>query len=56
MGLSPRDVDEMSLWQFRQCLEGWNEANGGEQAKGLDDQIFDELAAMLDAADAAASR
>jgi hypothetical protein len=27
MGLSPRDIRDMTLWQYRACLRGWNKAN-----------------------------
>lgn len=30
MGFTPRQVDEMSLWELAACIEGWNRANGGD--------------------------
>lgn len=30
MGFTPRQVDEMSLWELSACIDGWNEAHGGE--------------------------
>lgn len=30
MGFTPRQVDEMSLWQFSACVDGFNTANGAE--------------------------
>jgi hypothetical protein len=32
MGLSPLDVDRMSLSQWLAVCDGWNAANGGEEA------------------------
>ncbi len=42
--MTPRDVDDCSIWQFRQALEGWRIAQGGEpsvEAPTTDD--FDEM-------------
>ena len=27
MGYSPRDIDDMTLWEFGACLDGWRKAN-----------------------------
>lgn len=32
MGLSPLDVDRMSLSQWLAAFDGWNAANGGDEA------------------------
>jgi hypothetical protein len=32
MGFSPDQVDRMSFWQFRACIDGFNKANGAEEA------------------------
>lgn len=31
MGLSPRQVDELSLWEFTVAAEGYDIANGGDE-------------------------
>ncbi|MFK4622572.1 hypothetical protein [Bradyrhizobium diazoefficiens] len=31
MGFSPDQVDHMSFWQFRACIDGFNKANGAEE-------------------------
>lgn len=31
MGFRPRDVDEMSVWEFTSCVDGYVEANGGKR-------------------------
>jgi hypothetical protein len=31
MGFSPRQVDEMSLWEFAACTDGFNRAHGGDE-------------------------
>ena len=33
MGFRPRDVDEMSLWQFACCSAGYRRAHSGEDAR-----------------------
>lgn len=38
----------MSLWEFEAAFEGWKTANG--ISTGLSASEFDELAAMVDAA------
>lgn len=45
MGFSPRDVDDMTLWEFQCCAEGYREAHSTEQeaAPEMDD---DRLAAL----------
>lgn len=30
MGFTPRQVDDMSLWEMAACVEGYTKANGGE--------------------------
>jgi hypothetical protein len=32
MGFTPREVDQMALWEFNACVAGVNEANGAEPA------------------------
>lgn len=48
MGFSPRDVDDMSLWQFFACLDGWNAAHGGEK-KAMSDAEFEAASRAYDA-------
>lgn len=31
MGFTPRQVDEMSLWEFVACCDGFSEAQGAKQ-------------------------
>ena len=33
MGFSPRQVDEMSLWEFVACADGYAEAHGGKKKR-----------------------
>jgi hypothetical protein len=49
MGFSPQQVGEMSLWQFTMALDGFAEARGTKK-RGMSDQDFDELSAMVDEA------
>jgi len=46
MGWPPSEVRAASLWQLRAAYEGWADANGVE--RGMDDETFDALAAMVD--------
>lgn len=43
MGLTPGQVNEMSVWQFGVCVEAWNEAHG-EQT--IEPPSFDEFQRM----------
>ena len=31
MGFSPRDVDDMTLWEFQCCYDGYRKANETEE-------------------------
>lgn len=44
MGFTPRQVDDMSLWEFRACVRGYNAAQGGDP---LAEPMSDERAAEL---------
>lgn len=44
MGYSPRQVDEMSLWEFGCIVEGYKRANGFEEGPpAMDDDRLSEL-------------
>lgn len=44
MGLSPRQIDKMSPWEFKACADAWTQAHGGKpKGDGMDD---DRLAAL----------
>lgn len=45
MGLSPRQVDESTLWQFQAARDGWMSANssGEPPAPVMDDEQLAEL-------------
>lgn len=45
MGLSPREVDRMMLWEFAACANGYAKANGAEETP--DAPSFEEHLAML---------
>ncbi len=47
MGLSPRQVDDMSLWEFMACAEAWETANTPEDQRPMTQQQFDDAAALL---------
>jgi hypothetical protein len=40
MGFTPRDINDMSLWQFEAVCEGWAKQYGDE---GLSETQADEL-------------
>lgn len=50
MGFSPREIGTMSLWQFMACADGYARANSPEAASRSNDDAFDGLDALLDAA------
>lgn len=42
MGLSPRQIDEMTPWEFTACSDAWVQAHGGKKkGPGMSD---DDLA------------
>jgi hypothetical protein len=44
LGFTPQQVDEMSFWQLGACVDGYNEAHGGElHFQPMSDEEFDEL-------------
>ncbi len=46
MGLSPREVDRLSLWEFAACVEGFNRAQGTGSPPDLSDDEFEAAAAL----------
>jgi hypothetical protein len=32
IGLSPRQVDELTIWEFGQAVQGWKDANCPEES------------------------
>lgn len=36
MGLTPRETDRLSVWEYLACLSGWNAAHGGKRDGGGD--------------------
>lgn len=46
MGFRPRDVDEMSVWEFTACVDGYAEANGGKKRSGGGDISEERLAEL----------
>lgn len=50
MGFTPRQVGEMSLWQFMACADGWARANSPEAAKVPLDDDESGVRALFDAA------
>lgn len=46
MGFTPRDVDEMTLWELSAAVDGWNRANGGQDE--LEPPSPEEFDAMLE--------
>jgi hypothetical protein len=45
MGFSPRTVDEMTLWEFNACFDGWKAVNGVKSKRNAD--ISDERLAEM---------
>lgn len=46
MGLSPRQVDECSLWQLMSAVDGYAKAHGAEEKEGAPEE--DEYWAAID--------
>ena len=53
MGLSPREVDGLSLWEYAACFEAWQRANTAPDDLPMTRQQYDEAAALLQRIDAA---
>lgn len=53
MGLKPRDLDSLSLWELNVLIHGWNEAhrdpNAPPPAPELTPELAEELGIDLDA-------
>lgn len=47
MGFTPREVGQMSVWQYMAALEGYIAANTPEDDKGLTKAEEDDLAEWL---------
>lgn len=45
MGLGPREVDDLSLWEFGQVMDGWRKANTVEKPSALPEDEHDRLMA-----------
>ncbi|MDX0230242.1 hypothetical protein GOC14_06735 [Sinorhizobium meliloti] len=44
MGFSPRDVDQMSIWEFMAAVDAWHKANSVETDSGnLSNRDADEI-------------
>ncbi len=52
MGISPGEMDAMSLWQYRAALAGWNRAHGGDdghdEPSPMSPERYEELLGGLD--------
>lgn len=46
MGFTPAQVDEMSVWEFTACVDGYAEANGGKRGNRPVDVSEDQARAM----------
>ncbi|GHC61636.1 hypothetical protein [Limoniibacter endophyticus] len=47
MGFSPREVDQMTLWELAVAAHGWIKANGGEEETAA--PSWEEHIAMVNA-------
>ncbi len=45
IGLKPREVDDLTAWEFSRCVAGWNLARGGEEKPEAPKQ--DEMAELF---------
>jgi hypothetical protein len=45
MGFTPREVDEMTLWELSACIDGYNEANSADDPTPphMSSEEFDEM-------------
>lgn len=47
MGLSPREVDDLSLWEFTAIAEAWERANTPDSQQPLTRDEYADAAALL---------
>lgn len=50
MGFTPRQVGEMSLWQFMAAADGWARANAAESPTPASEDDVEDVRALLAAA------
>jgi hypothetical protein len=51
MGFAPREVKQMTLWEYMACVSGWNRAQSGGHAHNGDpmtDEEYDKLCELGD--------
>jgi hypothetical protein len=48
MGFTPAQVNDMSLWEFTACVDGWNRAHGDNKPEPPSDEEYDALLAQFD--------
>ena len=48
MGFTPAQVDEMSMWEFAACAEGFNRAHGDGKPKPPTEDEFDDALTQWD--------
>ena len=43
LGFTPRQIDDMTVWELSACIEGYRQANGGEekQTAPTADEFYD---------------
>lgn len=46
IGFTPRDVDEMTLWEFTACIAGYAKAHGVKDSRPISDAEYDALEAL----------
>ncbi|WP_323789967.1 hypothetical protein [Thalassovita sp.] len=42
MGFTPIQIDQMSIWEFMACRDGWDVAHGGQASGGSRGGFSDE--------------
>lgn len=48
MGFTPQQVDQMTLWEFDACAEGYTTAHGGGKKAEVSDADYEKLTALGD--------
>jgi hypothetical protein len=48
LGFTPRQVDEMTLWEFAAICDGYAKANNPDYKDSMSDSEFDEIVDFLD--------
>ena len=48
MGFPPREVKQMTMWEYMACIKGWNRSQGAETGAPMSDEDYEALCRLGD--------